>query len=134
MNYLNTITMKKIITLFILALCTAPINHINADNQEYQKWEHEDVVGIYKEISKYEAQKEGYDISYEDISEVRYFNKVRLDEGLYEVEVYEKVDSKFWSVHYTQYFLRFRYNPFLFKFDEGILDWNGYDGVFYKKP
>ena len=28
----------------------------------------------------------------------------------------------------------FRYNPYLYKWDEGILEWDGYSGTFYKKP
>ena len=30
--------------------------------------------------------------------------------------------------------MKFRYNPYLYKYDEGVLDWNGYDGIFYKEP
>lgn len=94
----------------------------------------EEVVGIYKEISVYEAMDYGYSEEFEDGDETKYFTKVRLDEGLYEVEVKEKVSSRFWGINYTSYFMKFRYNPYLYKYDEGVLDWDGYDGFFYKEP
>ena len=124
--------MKNLLLVFVMLL--VPLTILKAENSEYQDWENEEVVGIYKEISVYEAMDYGYSEEFEDGNETRYFTKVRLDEGLYEVEVKEKVSSRFWSINYTRYFMKFRYNPYLCKYDEGVLDWNGYDGIFYKEP
>lgn len=124
--------MKNLLLVFVMLL--VPLTILKAENSEYQDWENEEVVGIYKEISVYEAMDYGYTEEFEDGNETRYFTKVRLDEGLYEVEVKEKVSSRFWSINYTRYFMKFRYNPYLYKYDEGVLDWNGYDGIFYKEP
>ena len=124
--------MKNLLLVFVMLL--VPLTILKAENSEYQDWENEEVVGIYKEISVYDAMDYGYSEEFEDGNETRYFTKVRLDEGLYEVEVKEKVSSRFWSINYTKYFMKFRYNPYLYKYDEGILDWNGYDGIFYKEP
>ena len=124
--------MKNLLLVFVMLL--VPLTILKAENSEYQDWENEEVVGIYKEISVYEAMDYGYSEEFEDGDETRYFTKVRLDEGLYEVEVKEKVSSRFWSINYTRYFMKFRYNPYLYKYDEGVLDWNGYDGIFYKEP
>lgn len=120
--------------LFLLCFILCVPYMVYADEKNYTNWEHEDVVGIYTEISNMEAKRQGYDESYDDGDVVRYFTKVRLSEGKYEVEVSEKVDSKFWSIRGTAYFMKFRFNPYLYRFDEGILVWNGWDGVFYKKP
>ena len=124
--------MKNLLLVFVMLL--VPLTILKAENSEYKDWENEEVVGIYKEISVYEAMDYGYSEEFEDGDETRYFTKVRLDEGLYEVEVKEKVSSRFWSINYTRYFMKFRYNPYLYKYDEGVLDWNGYDGIFYKEP
>lgn len=124
--------MKNLLLVFVMLL--VPFTILKAENSEYQDWENEEVVGIYKEISVYEAMDYGYSEEFEDGNETRYFTKVRLDEGLYEVEVKEKVSSRFWGINYTRYFMKFRYNPYLYKYDEGVLDWNGYDGIFYKEP
>ena len=124
--------MKNLLLVFVMLL--VPLTILKAENSEYQDWENEEVVGIYKEISVYEAMDYGCSEEFEDGNETRYFTKVRLDEGLYEVEVKEKVSSRFWGINYTRYFMKFRYNPYLYKYDEGVLDWNGYDGIFYKEP
>ena len=86
-----------------------------------------DVKGVYIEVE---------DEDDADIEENgRYFQKYRsLSSDIYEVEVSEKVSSKLWKIKGTKFFMFFRYNPYLYKYDEGILDWGGYDGTFYKKP
>lgn len=96
----------------------------------YEKWEEHDVTGVYIEIS--ENEKDDY-YSVEEYDD-RYFVSTKLKSGLYKVEMKDKVDSRFWGLAYSSLFIKFRFNPFLFKFDEGVLDWNGYNGTFYKKP
>lgn len=51
----------------------------------------------------------------------RYFIKTSLDKGIYEIEVGEKLDSKFYAIRDTKYFMYFRYSESLYKYDEGIL-------------
>lgn len=120
--------------LIIISMILLPCMQLRAEDLEYKDWDHEDVVGIYEEISAYEAFDYGYDMKFEDGDNVRYFSRVRIKSGVYEVEVKEKIDSKFWGIAYTSYFMKFRYNPYLYRYDEGILEWDGYDGVFYKEP
>lgn len=88
---------------------------------EYKKWDNHDVKGVYIEVE---------DEDDADIEENgRYFQKYRrLSSDIYEVEVSEKVSSKLWKIKGTKFFMFFRYNPYLYKYDEGILDWGGYDG------
>lgn len=131
--------MKSLFISFLItvaSLCNIPDANCVYDYDDYKNWSHEDVIALYVEISEDEAKRNGFDESYSSYPEVRYFKKCKVSSGLYEVEVYDKIDSKFWSIRYTspKIFMKFRYNPFLFKFDEGLLDWDGSDGVFYQKP
>ena len=119
---------KLILSLFLLSFSFV---FIKADEySNYREWEHEDVVAAYEEVSKEYAKGYGFDEVYED----RYFIKVNLEEGIYKVEVRDKVDSKFWGIAYSKFFIKFRYNPYLYNFDEGVLEWSWGSGVFYKKP
>ena len=45
----------------------------------------------------------------------------------------EKVESKFWRFNGTKYYALFTFNPFLWKWDEGVLVSDGKNGTFYKK-
>jgi hypothetical protein len=121
--------------------------------QEYKKWEQHDVKGFYEKheinIAKNEYANIEYDavdkdgnsiystrIEYKDTDygEFIYFTKTKISSGLYEIEVYEKVNSKLWQVKGKNIYLLFRYNPYLYKYDEGVLDVSYRDGIFYKKP
>lgn len=75
-------------------------------------------------------------IEYKDTEygEFIYFTKTRVNSGQYKVEVYEKVNSKLWQIKGKNVYLLFRYNPYLYKRDEGVLDVSYRDGIFYKKP
>lgn len=131
--------MKSLFVSFLIivaSLCNILTGNCAYNDNNYKNWSHEDVVALYVEISEDEAKRNGFDESYPSYSKVRYFQKCRLSSGLYEVEVYDRVDSHFWGIHYTspKMFMKFRYNPYLYNFDEGLLEWDGYDGVFYKKP
>jgi hypothetical protein len=46
----------------------------------------------------------------------------KIKVGTYEVEVYEKISSKLWQTKGTSTYMLFRYNPYFYKFDEGILE------------
>lgn len=126
--------MKRLNLLLVVFAILASVCHVSAQNADYTKWEKHDVKGLYKEVSAQEASQSWNVEVFEDGMTKRYFIPVRQDRGTYEVEVYEKVDSKFWGIHYTSVYMLFRFTPFLYKWDGGVLEWNGYDGVFYKKP
>jgi hypothetical protein len=126
---------------------------LNVAAQEYKKWEQHDVKGFYQKhqinLSKNEYINIDFDaldddgnsiyssrIEYKDteFGEFTYFTKIKVNDGLYDIEVYEKVNSKLWQVKGKNIYLLFRYNPYLYKWDEGILEVSYRDGVFYKKP
>jgi len=122
--------LRKICTLFILTIIL-PVA-VYADDPNYKEWDSHEIKGLYVLCSKADADEE-YEDSWND--KTVYFEKYRrLSSGVYEVEVSEKIDSKIWKIRGTNLYMFFRYNPFLFKWDEGILDWDGYTGTFYKKP
>ena len=126
--------MKKLLTNWLICLFVIlPTTMVKADDS-YTDWDDHDVVGLYIEISKSDAQKYGFDEMFGEGSNARFFEKARIDSGLYEIEVYDKVDSRFWGIRGTKIFIKFRYNPFLYNYDEGVLDWDGYSGTFYEKP
>ncbi len=98
-----------------------------AQEPEYKEWESSEVKGLYIEVEN----EDDADIE----EDGRYFQKYRrLSNDVYEIEISEKVSSKLWKIKGSKIFILFRYNPYLYRYDEGILDWDGYDGTFYKKP
>lgn len=108
--------MKKIICLLCFILLTG-IN-VFADNH--------DVKAFYVEVPKEEAEK------YNDCLEFgnRYFAKTKMRNGEYEIEIGDKIDSKFYQIRHSDYFMLFRYSPYLHRFDEGILKvTNGYNAA-----
>jgi hypothetical protein len=139
--------MKNLFTLLLI------FTSLNLSAQEYKKWEQHDVKGFYEKHQVILAKNEYVNIEYDAIDkdgnsiystrieykdteygEFIYFAKTKLNSGLYEIEVYEKVNSKLWQVKGKNIYLFFRFNPFLFKWDKGVLDVSYNDGVFYKKP
>jgi hypothetical protein len=139
--------MKNLFTLLLI------FSSLNLTAQEYKKWEQHDVKGFYEKHQVVLAKNEYINIEYDAIDkdgntiystrieykdteygEFIYFSKTKLNSGQYEIEVYEKVNSKLWQVKGKNIYLLFRFNPFLFKWDKGVLDVSYNDGVFYKKP
>ncbi len=116
------------IVLMALLLSLPFLTAKGSENEpEYKKWESHDVRALYIEVDN---QRDA-DLEEED----RFFQKYRrLAKGVYEVEVNEKVTSRLWKVRGTSYFMLFQYTPYLYRFDEGVLEWDGYSGTFYKKP
>lgn len=134
--------------LFIIGLVLIISNATNA--QDYRKWESHDIVRYYekKEITLKKNEYINLDdnildengepvyenrIDYDDTSfgQVTYFAPTKVKNGLFEVEVNEKISSKLWQVRRLNLYILFRFNPFLFKWDEGMLDTSS--GTFYKK-
>lgn len=103
-----------------------PLMMLAQDEPKYKQWDSEDVKSLYSEVDNEDDADEIFDD--------RFFEKRHLEGDVYEIEVIEKVDTKFWKIRGANLFLYFRRNPYLYKYDEGILEWDGRDGVFYKKP
>jgi hypothetical protein len=122
--------MKKKLFLTVCLFCFS----VYLVAQQYKQWESHDVIRFYekKEITMdYNSlDKDGNDISDRTII---YFVPTKLKDGVYEVEVYEKVSSKLWQIKGTNIYMYFRYTPYLYKFDEGILEVSYSSGTFYKK-
>lgn len=102
--------------------------------QQYKEWEEHDVVKFYekKEITlEYNSLDENGEEMYDN--EITYYVPTKLKDGVYEVEVYDKVSSKLWQIKGTNIYMKFRYNPYLYKWDEGVLEVSYNSGTFYKK-
>jgi len=102
--------------------------------QQYKDWEEHDVIKFYekKEIDL------DYDTLDEDGEEIYNSNLIfyvptQIKSGLYEIEVYDKVSSTLWQIKGTNTYMKFRYTPYLYRYDEGVLDVSYGSGTFYKK-
>lgn len=107
----------------------------NDTNSEYWKdWESTDFK-IYVELENCHSLEEAQDYDLSAIEEDdRYFIEKSIPSGIYEVEVIEKVNSSMWKLRDTNLFLKFRYTPWLYKWDKGIIDTFAGKGTFYKNP
>ncbi|MDE5422123.1 hypothetical protein L3073_07875 [Ancylomarina sp. DW003] len=102
--------------------------------QQYKEWEEHDVVKFYekKEITlEYNSLDENGDDMYDN--DIIYYVPTKVKDDVYEIEVYEKVSSKLWQIKGTNIYMKFRYNPYLYKWDEGVLEVSYNSGTFYKK-
>ncbi len=103
--------------------------------QDYKEWDHHDITSYYekKEITlDYNSlDKDGNELYNRTII---YFVPTKIKDGVYEVEVNDKISSKLWQIKGTNTYILFRYNPYLYKYDEGILEVSYSYGIFYKKP
>ena len=123
--------MKKLQLINVLLLLFIPLSA-----QEYRNWDSHDVIRFYekKEVSLgYNSlDQNGDPISNQNLI---YFVPVNIKAGIYDIEVYEKISSKLWKIKSSNIYVYFRYNPYLYKFDEGVLVVDNYSGgTFYKKP
>jgi hypothetical protein len=96
--------------------------------QTYKDWEDHDVVRFYEKIDldSYTLDADG-----EEIDEI--FVPTKVDNGIYEVEVY-KISSKLYRIQGTNIYMYFRYSPYLYSYDEGILEVSYNSGTFYEEP
>lgn len=94
----------------------------------YEDWEDHDVIKFYGKIDlEYNTlSEEGEDISI-------IYVPSKIDDGTYEVEVY-KVSNKLYQIRGTNIYMLFRYSPYLYNYDEGVLSVSYNSGTFYKKP
>ena len=97
-------------------------------SQSYEDWDEHDVIRFYKkiELDSYSLDEDG-----EEIDEI--YVPTKVDDGLYEVEVY-KVSSKLYQIRETNIYMLFRYSPYLYNYDEGVLEVSYNSGTFYEKP
>lgn len=112
---------------------TASLDNISG-NEYWKKWEDTDFK-IYVELEGCESLDEAQEYDYSAIEEDdRYFVPKTISSGTYEVEVIEKVNSRMWRLNHTNIFLKFKFNPWLWKWDKGIIETYGGKGTFYKNP
>lgn len=118
--------MKRLFTMLMLAFVVG----MTCQAQAWKEWDSHDIRGFYVEIDEDDAE------DYDDAEEFggRWFIPTRIPSGEYSVEMGEKVESRFWRFNGTKYFVHFRFTPFLWKWDEGVLVSEGRKGVFYEKP
>jgi len=100
-----------------------------SQGQEYKDWDEHDIKRFYQkiELDSYTLDDEG-----EEIDEI-YIPTKEVKDGIYEIEVY-KVSSKLYRITGTKIYMYFYYSPYLYSYDEGILEISGGHGTFYEKP
>lgn len=96
--------------------------------QSYEDWDEHDVVRFYEKI---ELKSNTLDSEGEEIEEI--YVPTKVEDGVYEVEVY-KISSKLYQIRNTNIYMYFRYSPYLYNYDEGILKVYYNSGTFYEKP
>lgn len=97
-------------------------------SQSYEDWDEHDVARFYKkiELDSYTLDEDG-----EEIDEI--YVPTKVEDGLYEVEVY-KISSQLYQIRGTGIYMLFRYLPYLYNYDEGVLEVSYNSGTFYEKP
>lgn len=115
--------MKKIIFIFLIVLT------YTSYGQEYKDWDNHDVIRFYKKV---ELDYNSLDEDGEEIDAV-YVPTKKVEDGIYEVEV-KKVSSKLYQISGTNIYMYFRYSPYLYNYDEGILEVSYNSGTLYEKP
>lgn len=101
---------------------------------DFHNWESESVYHFYAEFSAYndeDAEEKHY--FYKKVGD-RYFYEINLGYNAYQVEIEYKLDYKFYKLKGSNTFLEFSYEPYLSRWDEGVLDCSGSNGTYYKKP
>ncbi|WP_443703960.1 hypothetical protein [Prevotellamassilia timonensis] len=112
---------------------TASLSDVSG-NKYWKEWEDTDVK-IYVELEGCESIEEAQEYDLSAIEEDnRYFVSKSISSGTYEVEMGEKVNSRMWKVNHTNIFLKFKFNPWLWRWDKGIIETFGNKGTFYKNP
>ena len=101
---------------------------------DFHNWDKESVSRFYAEFYAYDhddAEEKHY--FYKKVDD-RYFYEINLGFDAYTVEIEYKLDSKFYKINGSNVFLEFYYDPYLSRWDEGVLDCSGSSGTYYKKP
>jgi len=97
--------------------------------QSFKNWEAHDVMRFYEkiELEAFTLNEHGEEI------DVIYVTTRGVKDGTYKVEV-NKVSSKLYQIRGTNIYMYFRFSPFLFSFDKGILEVSSSRGRFYEEP
>ncbi len=112
--------MKRLIVLLFVSVLFSSFTLKTQDGH--------DVIAIYEKI---DLDYGTLDDDGEPISFV--LVKTQIDKGEYKVEIGDKLNSYVYNLRGTDFYIKFRYSPYLYTFDEGILVWSGYgSGTFYK--
>ncbi len=119
--------MKMLIRFVIAGFPLILLNTVGF-SQEFRDWDNHDVVRFYEKIdlNDYSLDEDG-----EEIDEI--YQTTTIKSGLYEVEVY-KISSNLYQVRGSNIYMYFRYSPYMYNYDEGILEVSYSSGTFYEKP
>ena len=118
------IRLRYLFIIFILFLC------IKIQAQIYKDWNKHSITSIYEKIH---LDSGTLDDDGEEIEFV--LVPTKLDEGVYEIELGDKLGTNVYQILGTELFIKFQFNPFLYKWDKGVLEWNGYySNSFYEAP
>lgn len=98
-------------------------------SQSYKDWDKNDIVRFYKKI---ELPDNSLDSDEDELNREIYV-PTNVKNGTYEVEL-SKVYSKLYQLKGTDIYIFFRYSPYYYTSDEGILEVSYNSGTFYKKP
>ena len=111
-----------------LLLCLLFVFPFVVLGQTYKEWDDHDVVRFYEKIDldSYTLDEDG-----EEIDEI--YVPTKVEDGVYEVEVY-KISSKLYRIQGTNIYMYFRYSPYLYSYDEGVLEVSYNSGTFYEEP
>ncbi len=119
----NNLTMKAAF-LILAAIMLSAVGFC----QDYTSWSEHEVKRFYTKLDVSDA----IDMEGEEIEEV--FVPVSPKAGTYNAEV-TKVSSKVYGIRGTDFFMLFRYSPYLSTYDEGVVVVDAYgSGTFYEKP
>ena len=116
------------------------VYNTDSDEDNYEDWETEDIEGFYVKLDDCETDEQAEYISEEYYSGDYideggyYYAKTTVKSGVYEVELGDRINSKFFKIRGTDCYIRFKWMTSLWRWDEGVMDvWNS-KGTFYIKP
>lgn len=104
-------------TAIVILLLLASMPGLPASAEKYE------VEKLYKKVELDDGTLD------EDGNEISFiFVETDLRDGEYKVEIGERVNSELYHIDGTDLYIAFRYHTYLSRFDEGILEWNGWRG------
>lgn len=110
-----------LIPSLLICLLSFHINSVEAQEEH-------DVVAVYEKI---DLDYGTLDENGEEISFI--LVKTNLKNGMYSIEIGDKINSTIYGVRGSDLYLEFRYSPYLYRFDEGVLEWSYGSGTFYEE-
>lgn len=102
--------------------------------QQYKRWERHQIARFYEKVEirldMHSLDKEGEEI-YD--SYLVFYSPIELEDGVYEIEMGDRVNSKLWRIEGTDIYILFRHNPFLIWGDDGVLEVYYSNAFFYER-